>query len=144
MLPIDPAVKQRHDASACLRWPCLVDDQSRTNFDYFSLMYPLCGLDCLSVRQTDRQWLGCSCRFSSVKTLLALQERGLHFMWMVKTSHKEYPLAYLKSWALGHEREKRTSERPESFCFCFLLEAGMWVQPILVPIASVGDTKSKW
>ena len=30
--------------------------------------------------------------FSSVKTLLALQERGLHFMGMVKTAHKEYPL----------------------------------------------------
>ena len=44
--------------------------------------------------------------FSSVKTLLALQERGLHFMGMVKTAHKEYPLAYLKSWALGHESEK--------------------------------------
>ena len=33
--------------------------------------------------------------FLSVKTLLALQEAGLHFMGMVKTAHKEYPLAYL-------------------------------------------------
>ena len=56
--------------------------------------------------------------FSSVKTLLALQDRGLHFMGMVKTAHKEYPLAYLKSWALGHESEKE----PVRGEFC-LLEA---------------------
>ena len=39
------------------------------------------------------------------KTLLALQERGLYFMGMVKTAHKEYPLAYLQSWGKGQEDE---------------------------------------
>ena len=39
-------------------------------------------------------------------------------MGMVKTAHKEYPLAYLKSWALGHESEKE----PVRGEFC-LLEA---------------------
>ena len=34
--------------------------------------------------------------FSSVKTLLALRERALFFMGMIKTAHKEYPLAFLK------------------------------------------------
>ena len=43
--------------------------------------------------------------FSLVKTLLALQERGLYFMGMVKTTHKEYPLAYLQSWGKGQEDE---------------------------------------
>ena len=41
----DPAVKIRYDGSAWLRWPYLVNDQSMTNLDYFSLMYPMCGLD---------------------------------------------------------------------------------------------------
>eukprot|EP00731_Ephydatia_muelleri_P023094 Em0015g677a len=64
--------------------------------------------------------------FSSVKTLLALQERGLHFMGMVKTAHKEYPLAYLKPWALGHESEKE----PVRGEFCLLeaeVENGMCI-----------------
>ena len=39
-------------------------------------------------------------------------------MGTVKTAHKEYPLAYLKSWALGHESEKE----PVRGEFC-LLEA---------------------
>ena len=44
--------------------------------------------------------------FSSVKTLLALQERGLHFMGMVKNSTQRVPSSLPKSWALGHESEK--------------------------------------
>ena len=38
-------------------------------------------------------------------------------MWMVKTTHKEYPLAYLKSWALGHEREKEPARGRRVFFF---------------------------
>lgn len=36
--------------------------------------------------------------FSSVKTLLALRERGLFFMGMVKTASKEYPKAYFRQY----------------------------------------------
>ena len=47
--------------------------------------------------------------FSSVKTLLALRERGLFFMGMIKTAHKEYPLVFLKSWANGDEERGKPS-----------------------------------
>eukprot|EP00731_Ephydatia_muelleri_P012969 Em0007g279a len=47
--------------------------------------------------------------FSSMKTLLALRERGLFFMGMIKTAHKEYPLAFLKSWANGDEEGGKPS-----------------------------------
>ena len=47
--------------------------------------------------------------FSSVKTLLALRERGLFFMGMIKTAHKEFPLAFLKSWANGDEEGGKPS-----------------------------------
>ena len=47
--------------------------------------------------------------FSSVKTLLALRERGLFFMGMIKTAHKEYPLAFLTSWPNGDEEGGKPS-----------------------------------
>ncbi|KAL5467723.1 hypothetical protein EMCRGX_G031988 [Ephydatia muelleri] len=37
--------------------------------------------------------------FSSVKTCMALRQYGLHFMGIIKTAHKEYPLTYLTSKA---------------------------------------------
>ena len=41
--------------------------------------------------------------FSSVKTLIALGERGLYFQRMVKTAHKEYPMGFMKDWENGLE-----------------------------------------
>ncbi len=41
--------------------------------------------------------------FSSVKTLVALAQRGVRFMGIVKTAHREFPLKYLQSWAAGNE-----------------------------------------
>ena len=43
--------------------------------------------------------------FSSVKTSEALQKRGLHFMGIVKTAHKEIPKEYLGDWAAGRISE---------------------------------------
>ena len=39
--------------------------------------------------------------FSSVKTLLALEQKGLYFQGMVKTAHKEYPMGFMKDWENG-------------------------------------------
>ena len=47
--------------------------------------------------------------FSSVKTLLALRERGLFLLGMIKTAHTEYPLAFLKSWANDDEEGGKPS-----------------------------------
>ena len=47
--------------------------------------------------------------FSSVKALLALRERGLFFMGMIKTAHEEYPLAFIKSWANSDEHGGKPS-----------------------------------
>ena len=41
--------------------------------------------------------------FSSVKTLIALEEKGLYFQGMVKTAHKEYPMGFMKDWENGLE-----------------------------------------
>ena len=41
--------------------------------------------------------------FSSVKTLIALEDRGLYFQGMVKTAHKEYPKQFFKRWEDGCE-----------------------------------------
>ena len=48
--------------------------------------------------------------FSSVKTLLALRESGLFLMGMKKTAHKEYPSAFIKSWANGVKRVESHQE----------------------------------
>jgi hypothetical protein len=39
--------------------------------------------------------------FSSVRTLVALGRRGLHFMGCVKTAHSGYPKKVLEAWASG-------------------------------------------
>ena len=39
--------------------------------------------------------------FSSVKTFIALKQRGLYFMGLVKTAHKQFPKVWLKNWASG-------------------------------------------
>ena len=41
--------------------------------------------------------------FSLVKTLLALEERGLYLQGTVKTAHKEYPMGFMKDWENGLE-----------------------------------------
>ena len=41
--------------------------------------------------------------FSSVNTLLALEERDLYFQGMVKIAHKEYPMGLMKDWENGLE-----------------------------------------
>jgi hypothetical protein len=50
--------------------------------------------------------------FSSVKTLLALKQKGLYFMGLVKTAHREYPKAYFEKWVKGeiHSRVPRRGE----------------------------------
>jgi hypothetical protein len=42
--------------------------------------------------------------FLSVYTPLRCRARGLHFMGLVKTAHKEFPLAYLKMKAINYGR----------------------------------------
>ena len=39
--------------------------------------------------------------FSSVKTTLELLSRGLYFVGIVKTAHKEYPKAHMNAWVSG-------------------------------------------
>ena len=40
--------------------------------------------------------------FSSVKTLIALKQRGLYFMVLVKMARKQYPKVWLNNWASGN------------------------------------------
>ena len=54
------------------------------------------------------QWSSCSCRFCIFISEDTFGSAGKG-MGMVKTTHKEYPLAYLKSWALGHENQQEES-----------------------------------
>jgi hypothetical protein len=38
--------------------------------------------------------------FSSVKTLCALASRGVRFMGIVKTAHRQFPVRFLRLWAI--------------------------------------------
>ena len=49
-------------------------------------------------------WSSCSCRFCIFISEDTFGSAGKG-MGMVKTAHKEYPLAYLTSWALGYENQ---------------------------------------
>ena len=49
--------------------------------------------------------------FSSVKTLIQLRNRGLFFMGLVKTAHKQYPMKFLERWAGALRREERGSHK---------------------------------